>query len=738
MLSTDQSLSQEQQRNRHREELIALSRNASVISTSSSEEDGDVPPIPTTPVVRTPRARPVSIPRSQSRHCSRSPRASRPPSYMARDLVVPAEESEEDDDNELQNSPTPGPSRLRMLSPANKKGSRSRSRPPPLGRDFEMGDVLGEGAYSTVNLAKNTQTGQEYAIKIMYKEHLRRHNKVNMAFVEKDALIKIQAAGGHPGIVRLERTWQDNWSFFYVLTLARNGDIQSLLFRLGSISLPCARYYAAQLVDAVSFMHSVNVIHRDLKPENLLLDDDLRIKLTDFGTAKVLDSYDGRARTFVGTAQYQAPELLTASHTTRSSDLWAIGCNVYQMIAGRFPFAGPSEYLIFEKIKRLDYEFPEGFDAEGKDLVQKLLVLDPTARLGAGTPGTQNDAAALKAHPFFSAIKWDTLWSDPAPPHEAGLLKKETATNGANHATRDVGALWDELVGGDEIEWAPDAEGDEARMQVQHFRQHGAKQPDAGDPLDSAPTTPPPASPPSVAPSGERPSLSRKDTAASSQSTQNSTSDSSMEQLDERLAELALRNLSNSHKSLPHSSPSLNSQKTLEYERGRNRALTPVQGNTPVSEADLPSIIHMETSEHIVYKSTVEARSLRRRASRLLPVSVQAVKKPKLRQLVLTDKRLVLLKTKKIGGPATVKAQYAVRPANASRSSERKDEKDGKEGKDSKDSKELTRITSSDLKGDRGFVFLTSNGKSHSFTAPDSPTAIKWTQKINSLISKDT
>ena len=109
----------------------------------------------------------------------------------------------------------------------------------------------------------------------------------------------------------------------------------------------------------------------------------------------------------------------------------------------------------------------------------------------------------------------------------------------------------------------------------------------------------------------------------------------------------------------------------------------------------------METSEHIVYKSTVEARSLRRRASRLLPVSVQAVKKPKLRQLVLTDKRLVLLKTKKIGGPATVKAQYAVRPANASRSSERKDEKDGKEGKDSKDSKELTRITSSDLKGDR-------------------------------------
>lgn len=657
------------------------------------------------------------------------------PTYMARDLVVV--ESDEDADGPLQNSPSPAPSRMRMLSPG-PKGSRSRSRPPPLGRDFEMGNVLGEGAYSTVNLAKNTQTGQEFAIKIMYKEHLRRHNKTNMAFVEKDALIKIQTAGGHPGIVRLERTWQDNWSFFYVLSLARNGDIQSLLFRLGSLSLTCARYYAAQLVDAVAFMHSVNVIHRDLKPENLLLDDAFRIKLTDFGTAKVLDCFDGRARTFVGTAQYQAPELLTASHTTRSSDLWAIGCNIYQMIAGRFPFFGPSDYLIFEKIKRLDYDFPEGFDSQAKDIVRKLLVLDPSQRLGAGAPGTENDVAALKAHPLFAPVKWDTLWTDPAPPHEVGLLKKEKSLSGNGNSTADVGAIWDDLVGGgDDIEWASDAEGDEAYLQ--QLRHNGAAQPDAGDPLDSAPTTPPPCSPPPVpmspssmsSPPLERPSLSRHDTATSGTSAQISSSDSSTEQLEERLAELAMRN---SRKSLPRSSPSVSSQRTLEYERGRTRALTPVQGNTPVSEADLPSIIHMALDERVVYKSMVETRSLRRRASKLLPVSVHVPKKPKMRQLVLTDKRLVLLKTKKIGAPSMVKTEYAIKPRGASRPPPGKD---GKEGKESKDSKELPAITSSELKGERGFVILTSFNKTHSFTTPDSSTALKWTQKINSLISNE-
>jgi len=172
-----------------------------------------------------------------------------------------------------------------------------------------------------------------------------------------------------------------------------------------------------------------------------------------------LENGDQRATTFVGTAQYQAPELLELNETTKSSDYWAFGCIVYQMISGRFAFNSLSDYLTWQKIKKVEYEFPSGFDEQAKDLVQKLLVHDASKRLGAGPPGTPNDPNALKSHAFFTPIVWTSLWTDPAPPLEAGLVKKEHSDS--EKVWDDIGAAWDELVGSDDdsdgIEWAADA-----------------------------------------------------------------------------------------------------------------------------------------------------------------------------------------------------------------------------------------------------------------------------------------
>ncbi|XP_065268629.1 3-phosphoinositide-dependent protein kinase 1 isoform X4 [Emys orbicularis] len=122
--------------------------------------------------------------------------------------------------------------------------------------------------------------------------------------------------------------------------------------------------------------------------------------------------YATRANSFVGTAQYVSPELLTEKSACKSSDLWALGCIIYQLVAGLPPFRAGNEYLIFQKIIKLEYDFPEKFFPKAKDLVEKLLVLDATKRLGCEEMGGYGP---LKAHPFFESITWENLHHQTPP-----------------------------------------------------------------------------------------------------------------------------------------------------------------------------------------------------------------------------------------------------------------------------------------------------------------------------------
>lgn len=230
----------------------------------------------------------------------------------------------------------------------------------------------------------------------------------------------------------------------------------------------CTRYYSAQILDTIEYMHSKGVIHRDLKPENVLLDDQMRVKITDFGTAKILDppkkppqngdgpngmSYpedpakgdDSKANSFVGTAEYVSPELLTDKAACKASDLWAFGCIVFQLLSGRPPFKAANEYQTFQKIVGLEYEFPKGFPPVARDLVERLLVLDPAKRL---------NIEHIKNHEFFDGIEWGRkLWKIKAPrlkpyvppPAEERIIKlndvgpaihRNGATNGGAPVTR--------------------------------------------------------------------------------------------------------------------------------------------------------------------------------------------------------------------------------------------------------------------------------------------------------------
>ncbi|XP_036422693.1 3-phosphoinositide-dependent protein kinase 1a [Colossoma macropomum] len=270
--------------------------------------------------------------------------------------------------------------------------------------DFKFGKILGEGSFSTVVLAKELSTGKEYAIKILEKMHIRKENKTHYVKRERDILSSLD----HPFFVKLYFTFQDPEKLYFGLSYAKNGELLRYIRKIGSFDETCTRFYTAEIVCALEYLHSVGIIHRDLKPENILLNEEMHIQITDFGTAKQFSS-DGpqtRANSFVGTAQYVSPELLTEKSACKSSDLWALGCIVYQLVAGLPPFRAANEYLIFQKIIKLEYEFPEKFFPKAKDLVEKLLCLDPTRRLGCEEMGGYNP---LKVHPFFEGAAWENL-----------------------------------------------------------------------------------------------------------------------------------------------------------------------------------------------------------------------------------------------------------------------------------------------------------------------------------------
>lgn len=310
-------------------------------------------------------------------------------------------------------------------------------------KDFKFGRTLGEGSYSTVMAATDRQTLKEYAIKVLDKRHIIKEKKVKYVNIEKDTLNRLT---DHPGVVRLYYTFQDESSLYFVLDLASGGELLGVLKKMTTFDEECTRFYGAQILDTVDYMHARGVIHRDLKPENVLLDSQMHVKITDFGTAKILEipsrlqngqkgpspgnptdgSTETRANSFVGTAEYVSPELLTDKNSCKASDLWAFGCIIYQLLAGRPPFKAGNEYQTFQKIVSLDYVFPDGFPEVAKDLVERLLVLDPSRRLSM---------EHIKNHEFFRGILWGRgLWKQKAPRLKSYVPKSPDTTQANNTA----------------------------------------------------------------------------------------------------------------------------------------------------------------------------------------------------------------------------------------------------------------------------------------------------------------
>ncbi|CAF4412536.1 unnamed protein product [Rotaria sp. Silwood2] len=289
-------------------------------------------------------------------------------------------------------------------------------------KDFKFIKEIGNGSYSTVFLAIETVTNRELALKAVSKDLVTRLKKISQVFREKDILARLTDCNY---AVKLYCTFQDDKTLYFGLTYCPNGDLLQYIIDAGHLNEETVRFYTAELVEALEQLQNRHIVHRDLKPENILLTDDMHIQLTDFGSGVIIDNIESlsqsdnrknvdgekkllkRTNSFVGTAQFVAPEILKRGAIHFGSDLWSLGCIIYQMATGKHLFRGHHEYDIYNAVVRVSYKLPDDFPTLLGDLIQKLVRLEPHERLGSEETGGMNK---LKEHPFFSEFSYDTKW----------------------------------------------------------------------------------------------------------------------------------------------------------------------------------------------------------------------------------------------------------------------------------------------------------------------------------------
>eukprot|EP01087_Luapelamoeba_hula_P022625 TRINITY_DN815_c2_g1_i8.p1 TRINITY_DN815_c2_g1~~TRINITY_DN815_c2_g1_i8.p1 ORF type:complete len:484 (+),score=80.44 TRINITY_DN815_c2_g1_i8:217-1668(+) len=212
-------------------------------------------------------------------------------------------------------------------------GATPPPQPPPSVQrtytldQFVVLQALGVGSYASVRLCQEKATGHYYCVKILSKAKVRSDNQVLHVRNEKEILQWIN----NPFIMKLYATFQDQNNLYFLLEYVAGGELFTHIKMRGRLTESAARFYAAEIIQAIKYLHSLNVAHRDLKPENILLDSRGHIKVSDFGFAKRVTD---KTWTMCGTPEYIAPEIILSKGHDKCVDWWSLGILIYEMLVG--------------------------------------------------------------------------------------------------------------------------------------------------------------------------------------------------------------------------------------------------------------------------------------------------------------------------------------------------------------------------------------------------------------------
>lgn len=255
---------------------------------------------------------------------------------------------------------------------------------------YKTGKTLGIGSFGKVKIAEHALTGHKVAIKILNRRKIK-----NMDMEEKVRReIKILRLFMHPHIIRLYEVIETPSDIYVIMEYVKSGELFDYIVEKGRLNEDEARHFFQQIISGVEYCHRNMVVHRDLKPENLLLDSKFNVKIADFGLSNIMR--DGHfLKTSCGSPNYAAPEVISGKlYAGPEVDVWSCGVILYALLCGTLPFDDENIPNLFKKIKSGIYTLPSHLSTGARDLIPRMLVVDPTKRM---------TIPEIRQHPWFQA-----------------------------------------------------------------------------------------------------------------------------------------------------------------------------------------------------------------------------------------------------------------------------------------------------------------------------------------------
>ena len=272
--------------------------------------------------------------------------------------------------------------------------------PEPKITDFTLIKELGEGSFSRVLLVQHNITQAQYAIKAIDKRN--QDNIEEKDYFKREAEIMYRI--NHPNIVKLFGHFEDNTYCYFIMEYMSGGNAYSLVPKYGHnrINPQLAASILKDVISATYYLHHMNppIIHRDIKPENVLINSEMKAKLTDFGWSNYLNKSDMKRTTMCGTPIYLAPELVNNYGHDHRVDIWCIGVLMFELLTGQPPWIGEDVQTLKYNISQMKIRWPKNMDPDAVDLLKKTLRYNPEERISLRN---------MLMHPFFTKYYPDAV-----------------------------------------------------------------------------------------------------------------------------------------------------------------------------------------------------------------------------------------------------------------------------------------------------------------------------------------